>query len=565
MRMAVALAVAFMAGALPPQEARIHGRVTDSFGRPLANVRIALRPDLRGSVRTLLTVSTDREGRYEILKVVPGRYQIEPSIAGYVLIPISTSDRNITAGLAIELRANASPLVVDFRLSATSSLIVQVTDDRGDPMADVPVLLEGAVGIAQQTPNAGGPSVYRPAPRRGTTNDTGEVTLLEVTPGEYYLSADPNRGRTPLRIQSNQNPEAFVVTYYPAARSLPESPVVPIPPGQQLRATITLRTTRLARITGAAVSSNGAPVSNGLVSLTPRRDVPAHSGVAQNRQAQTLADGTFELASVYPADYLLTVSSVGRGAMGESASVSVSVAGEDITNVRLSTVPGAPAAEFVVRGFDQPRTVSPRTGASIRGRVLVAGSGQPLRRAIVSLGTSSNGFSNPVSVATDEEGRYEFARLSAGGYRVKAQKSGFATQAFGESEIQREPEVIVLNTSDQRDDVEISLSMGSAVIVTVLSDGAPVRGARVQLSRKGEAQELITVGDSRRTDDRGELRIGSLPAGSYYVGAAHEVANTYSPMIYFPGVDLFTEAAAIALGAGQETSVSVILPALPSK
>src|SRR5437764_1360593 len=69
---------------------------------------------------------------------------------------------------------------------------------------------------------------------------------------------------------------------------------------------------------------------------------------------------------------------------------------------------------------DQPRTPRAGTGV-IRGRVVRADTGEPLRRVQVRIDEwSAKDQTGPVSTMTDAQGRYELTQLSAGSYNLKA-------------------------------------------------------------------------------------------------------------------------------------------------
>src|SRR5262245_37922372 len=86
----------------------------------------------------------------------------------------------------------------------------------------------------------------------------------------------------------------------------------------------------------------------------------------------------------------------------------------------------------VGRGF--PRDVRPQATASgtavIRGRVTVADSGTPIRRAQVRALSSDSRGSRLAS--TDAQGRFEFRDLPAGRWDLAASKAGYVTLRLGQ-------------------------------------------------------------------------------------------------------------------------------------
>ena len=72
---------------------------------------------------------------------------------------------------------------------------------------------------------------------------------------------------------------------------------------------------------------------------------------------------------------------------------------------------------------DQPRTPAAGTGV-IRGRVVRADTGEPLRRVQVRIDEWSAKDQRPTATMTDAEGRYELNQLPAGSYHLKATRGG---------------------------------------------------------------------------------------------------------------------------------------------
>jgi hypothetical protein len=157
----------------------------------------------------------------------------------------------------------------------------------------------------------------------------------------------------------------------------------------------------------------------------------------------------------------------------------------------------------------------------IRGRVVAAGTGDPLRHARVSI---SAGTGTIPAMLADEEGRFAFASLPAARYVVSAVKPGFAKGSF----------TIAVAEHSVAEAGDLVLARGG-VISGLLTDevGTPVAGGRVTLAR------LKSEGDSFRptfaaevdSDDTGAFRFSGLVADTYAIYPARGlyVGNTILP------------------------------------
>src|SRR6185295_12445372 len=80
----------------------------------------------------------------------------------------------------------------------------------------------------------------------------------------------------------------------------------------------------------------------------------------------------------------------------------------------------------------QRRDANPKTGtARIRGRVVAADSGEPLRKAQVR--ATSAELRESRLATTDRSGAYEFTELPAGRYQLTASKGSFVQLAYGQT------------------------------------------------------------------------------------------------------------------------------------
>ena len=188
--------------------------------------------------------------------------------------------------------------------------------------------------------------------------------------------------------------------------------------------------------------------------------------------------------------------------------------------------------------------------ASVRGRIANL-SGDPLPRAIVTL-TPVTGFSS--DVATDDDGRFEFVGLRAGRYRLEVRKSGYGSVVYEAKENAADPEVFVVAGGDR--EVTINLPVAAAIVVDLTdAAGLPVRNAIVQAFRIGPGNRLISVNDTRRqTDEWGEMRLGGLAPGTYYVGVRTGDAR-FAPSLYYPETNVVDDAEPLKVMSGEERRI----------
>ena len=90
----------------------------------------------------------------------------------------------------------------------------------------------------------------------------------------------------------------------------------------------------------------------------------------------------------------------------------------------------------VIGGYQPPppppppdTTLTQPGTAVIRGRVLAASSGDPLRNARVAILGTANTVVHPV--LTDADGRFALTRVPAGAHQITAVKTGYAEARFG--------------------------------------------------------------------------------------------------------------------------------------
>lgn len=217
------------------------------------------------------------------------------------------------------------------------------------------------------------------------------------------------------------------------------------------------------------------------------------------------------------------------------------------------------------------RDDAPRGTAVIRGQIVSADTGAPIRRAQVRI--SSPEARESRVAATDAQGRFEVKELPAGRYTINASKAGFVTLQYGQRRPSESGTPIELGNGQALDKLTIALPRGSVLGGRITDEfGEPVANASViamRYSYAGGGRRLTAApGSNSRdtTDDQGHYRLFGLPPGEYFVSATlrsgPEAADPTGEVsgyaaTYFPGTANLNEASRVTLAVSQEnTTVS---------
>jgi protocatechuate 3,4-dioxygenase beta subunit len=147
---------------------------------------------------------------------------------------------------------------------------------------------------------------------------------------------------------------------------------------------------------------------------------------------------------------------------------------------------------------------------------------RPLRRARVGLVAADRSVTQ--TVVTDDDGRFDFAGLPPGRYRVTATKQGYLTMSYGSKRPLRAGTTIVLADGERLTNITIRLPRGAVIAGTVVDHtGEPLSGGSVRVLRRafaGSGQRQLVSAGGAQTDERGQYRVWGLAAGEYFVSAA---------------------------------------------
>jgi protocatechuate 3,4-dioxygenase beta subunit len=330
--------------------ARIRGKVVGAdTSAPLRRAQVTITSAELGVRRA---TTTDADGRYEFVELPAGRYVIGAGKGGYVTLQYGQR-RPLEAGRPLAVVDDQILADVDFVLPRGSVITGRIVDEFGEPVTGAQIQVQRyqyGPGGQRRLGFAGGFGFTQ-------TDDRGEFRVFGLMPGEYVISAVM---RSIMISVGSANPndasDGFLPTYYPGTASPAEAENVSVGVGQELSLQFALLPSRMARITGTVVDSQGRAVTTGFVTL---RTVSENAAMTMSG-GQLGADGGFTL-TVPPGNHFIDVRPGPRapGAEPEFASVPVTVGTEDIRGLRITTGPGALIAGRVIFEGTAERTGGP--------------------------------------------------------------------------------------------------------------------------------------------------------------------------------------------------------------
>lgn len=482
----------------------------------------------------------------------------------------------------------------------------RVTDQDGDPVSNVSVSVfrYGYVNGKRTLTPGGGPG-GGPGGRGGpigpggpgggsVTDDQGNFRIANLSPGRYYVSADPRAnagmigplqqerpGRNAAAPQANN-----VTTFYPNALDAKSAAPVDVAAGGEIRGIdIRIRKERTYSIKGKAVDTTiGAPAANAYVLVVPPDTTQA--GAALSNVARTTADGSFEIRNLLPGIHVI------QGSAGGTLTIA-SGGGAGLMMVRLA--PGGPAGvetgatgrmEVTVSDADATGVVLQLTGgADITGSIRMedgdlkewlqltqqpqnAPAGMP---PMLGPGTRSIRLSTTEGISVsapaaqfNTDGTFQLKGVAPSKYFIQVnglpQGAYVKSMRFGGQDVTRAPLDL---TAGGGGTLEVVLSSKAADVTgSVLNDkGEAMQGVPVTLWPKVPDRGNPTNGiKSANTDQNGGFKIAGLAPGDYYAAAWDDIPEaglSQNPdfLAQFAGDDM---AVKLAESAHQNASVKLV-------
>ena len=495
---------------VPTGTARIRGRVIAAdTGAPLrrAQVRIAA-----AELRVNRNATTDAEGIYEFAELPAGRYNIFVTRSGFVSLQFGQR-RPFESGRPLDVGHAQSVEKIDFALPRGGVIAGRVTDELGEPLAGVRMQAMRyqylPSGQRQLVPVSGPGMAYGI-----TTNDLGEFRLYSLMPGTYIVSAAPSEMgmmmTTPGGPASAPN-DGHGITYYPGTINVDEAQGITVGIAEVASASFALVPQRMTRVSGMVRDSQGKPLAANLMLRTQ-----SEGAMMMRAAAMAGPDGRFTLANVPPGEHFIEV--MVRGGNNESASVPITSAGQEITDLIITTNPG--------------RTIS--------GEVTFEGAPAGLKFLRVNVSAADPGAPPPTRIyddmqgMVDEKGRFQIRGLSGGRavFNVFPATPGGGAPALSVKSITIDGENftdIPFDLSTAKDDTKIQIVMTDKQ-TTISGTVRNARGEQVidytavmfpaQMKEGMVAARYIRA---VRPDQQGRFQTRGLPPGDYFAVAVESL------------------------------------------
>jgi hypothetical protein len=305
--------------------ASISGRVTVMGSKPVLPVRRAKVTVTSGALPQPWTTDTDIDGRYQFSQLPPGLYRVSAEKPGYVTLPFGAM-RSTDRPAPIEVKAAA--VRADVALPRGAAVEGRIVNEEGEPVQNIIV-----------------PAIrfeYGPAGRRAVvvrqtrTDDLGRYRVHSLPAGEFYVdaAADPLQPFTELSAPGARPPRS-ARPYLPGTPRVQDARRLALATGQDLQGLdFPLTSVPVAQVSGQVLNALGAPA---VVRAVRMQEVGAPPGDVRG----TLQGNRFMFPSVPPGDYwLMATVPGGPGADPEFAATRVTIAGQDVSGMTITTAKG---------------------------------------------------------------------------------------------------------------------------------------------------------------------------------------------------------------------------------
>lgn len=474
----IVVPVALFAQSMPPGPAPapatggVEGRVTNAqTGEGIAGTALRLSPSLTpGPAPVAVYVTTSQaDGSFRFGPVAAGNYLLFATHQGF-----SGSDAT-QPRQAIAVADGQQVTGVAVQLIPQGTISGRVLDEAGNPVpgrvqAFVAYVWRGTIRLRQAS--------------SADANETGGYVVKNVTPGKYFLVAEPDD--EPANPSAEQSEFPFVRTFYPKALDFETATSLEIAAGQSVSG-IEIRVQRAATYHVRGKVQAGITGQPWTLSLEP-------AGIRQSALAQTQApktDGSFDIPHVLPGSYVLRLTGLGTtGPAGERtlAREEIQVGAQDVDGIILSMIP--------------PTTIT--------GRVTLEGVDNANLSQVRLNAVSTEETQPPWTGSAAADGTFSIENLNPGQYAIHVVSGPPGTYV----------KAISFNRQDITNGIMDLSQGGSGEIEITLRKGAAEVDGTVQAGSSGDAQTamltVLLIPENVAADGSGTL-MGSARRGGNFV------------------------------------------------
>jgi protocatechuate 3,4-dioxygenase beta subunit len=440
--------------------------------------------------------AADAEGRFKIVGVAPGSYEIAPQAYAFVLAPRSPNARG-----AEKVVVGAGETVDDVSIELVRGGVVtgRIVDEDGHPVVGRYVSLQRPPGDPAPQTRFGSESVSGAF----DTDDRGVYRIFGVPPGRYLVVVgiyfDGGRSSYPVFYPNTTDQSKAQMIEVSASAEKTEVNITAVAPEKTYAAS--------GRLIDAA---NGKPVPEAYIECLPiDNDYGKMSmvrGFAEFRI--TGSDGGFRLIGLRPGQYRLSIRpNREEGIEWYSDDLTIEVADEDVSGIELKA----------------------HRGASISGVVMVAGANDPkllgtFTDAYVSANSRQSGHLSGVNAGSriGTDGGFRLMGLRPGEFLLRASTDMNSRRrlTIQRVEVAGQPVLgyIELKEAQSISDARIVMEYGDGVArgQVKFQNGEPPRNVcfYVTTERRGECAECQTSFYAP-VSAGGQYTLEGLPPGEY--------------------------------------------------
>jgi hypothetical protein len=273
-------------------------------GAPLPDANVVLTPVDHGNA---LSMTTAQDGRFAFRNVEAGKYRLSATRRGFV------EDGRETA-ITLQSGQELKDLVI--QLAPFAAVAGRVFDDFGEPLVGAAVQILQPVYLNHRRSLV--PVSFT------STNDLGEFRAHSLVAGRYLVKAE---------FRESNRTSGYAPVFYPNATTASSAMFVALVPGEtQQGINFQLRRTQTFTIRGRVAGAAATGVRTVWLQATANGE-----WIPDGREVVPVRDGAFEIFSVRPGHYVVTIEEFGpTGGAKAAARADVDVADRDIDNLELT-------------------------------------------------------------------------------------------------------------------------------------------------------------------------------------------------------------------------------------